>query len=244
VALPPGFAPVANYSTLAKDYEFNGSTLPAGWSAGSGSYGFDATLFQPSQVALTGSSAALTATNHSGGGDPYESGWISTEGQYAVTYGEIDFRALMPAGQGLWSGLWMLSPQDSNPGAELDVQEMLLGNTHIVNGSVHDWVPWGHELWHETQYTIMAADASQGYHDYQVIWQPGMITWAVDNVAYAQYTAAQAQAAGYPWPFDTTSGLNLIADLAVGSASDWGGAPDAQTTFPATMQLQSVKVWQ
>ena len=35
-----------------------------------------------------------------------------------------------------------------------------------------------------------------------------------------------------------------IADLAVGSASEWGGAPDASTVFPASVLLQSVKVWQ
>jgi hypothetical protein len=63
-------------------------------------------------------------------------------------------------------------------------------------------------------------------------------------VAYAQYTKAQALAAGHPWPYDSTPGIYLIANLAVGGSGDWGGAPNAQTAFPATMQVQSVKVWQ
>jgi len=241
--LPAGFAPVADYTDLVKDYEFSGSGLPADWSTGSGSYGFSATSFQPSQVSLTSSSVSLTAINRGGGGDPYESGWISTAGSYTLRYGMIDFRAKMPAGQGLWSGLWMDSPT-SNPGEEIDVQEMLLGNTNIVNGSLHDWAPGWQQLWHETQYTIMAADASQGFLDYQVIWQPGMLTWAVDGVAYAQYTSADAAAAGYPWPFDSSGGVYLVADLAVGGPNDWGGPPNASTAFPASMQIQSVKVWQ
>jgi hypothetical protein len=62
-------------------------------------------------------------------------------------------------------------------------------------------------------------------------------------VAYAQYTKAQATAAGQPWPFNNTPEY-LIANLAVASASEWGGAPNASTAFPATMQVQSVKVWQ
>jgi beta-glucanase (GH16 family) len=90
----------------------------------------------------------------------------------------------------------------------------------------------------------MTADASQGFHDYQVISQPGMITWAVDGVAYAQYTKAQAVAAGQPWPFDDGTGFFLIADLAVARASEWGGAPNSSTAFPATMEIRSVKVWE
>jgi hypothetical protein len=70
-----------------------------------------------------------------------------------------------------------------------------------------------------------------------------MLTWAIDGHAYAQYTEAQATAAGHTWPFDTDS-MYLIATLTVAGASEWGGPPNASTIFPSTLQLQSVKVWQ
>jgi hypothetical protein len=241
ISLPAGLAPIAQYSNLVEDYEFNGTSLPADWSAGTWSYGFSATLFQPSQVTMTGSSVALTATDQGGEGYPYRSGWIDTEGAFSMNHGMVDFRAKMPAGQGLWSGLWLDQPDDSNPWGEIDVQEMLLGNTHNVYGSLHSWAP---SSWASVQGTSMSADASQGFHDYQVIWQPGMITWAIDNVAFAQYTSAQAAAAGQPWPFDDGTGFYLIADLAVAGSSEWGGPPDASTVFPASLQIQSVKVWE
>ena len=242
IVLPAGFAPVQSYPALAEDFEFTGSTLPADWSAGIWNYGYQATQYQSSQVTMTGSSAALTAIKQtSPEGYPYESGWVSTAGAYSLQYGVIDFRAEMPAGQGLWSGLWLTQAQGSNPWGELDVTEMLLGNTHTVYGSAHGWAP--SPLWGETQAMTLAGDASQGFHDYQLIWQPGMLTWAVDGHAYAQYTKAQATAAGYPWPFDSAPEY-LVANLAVAAASEWGGAPNNTTTFPATMQVQSVKVWQ
>jgi beta-glucanase (GH16 family) len=241
--MPDGFAPVADYTTLTRDYEFTGSNLPADWTTGNGSYGFQATEFEPTQVSMSGSSAALTAINQtSPNGDPYTSGWISTVGAFSFQYGMVDFRAKMPAGQGLWSGLWLASPPNTTPNTEIDVQEMLLGNTHNVFGSLHSWGPTPY--WAEEQYAQEPADMSAGFHDFQVIWQPGMMTWAVDGVAYAQYTEQQAEAAGYAWPYDGTNGVYLIADLAVGSPSDWGGAPDSATVFPATIQLQSVKVWE
>ena len=36
----------------------------------------------------------------------------------------------------------------------------------------------------------------------------------------------------------------LIANLAVAAASEWGGAPTSATPFPATMQIQYIRVWQ
>jgi beta-glucanase (GH16 family) len=188
---------------------------------------------------MTGSAVSLTAVNKtSSEGYPYMSGWISTSGSYSFQYGMVDFRAKMPAGQGLWSGLWLASA--SGDATEIDVQEMLLGNTHSVYGSLHDW---GTPYWAETQSTSESADLSAGFHDYQLIWQPGELTWAVDGVAYAQYTEAEAARAGEAWPFDNTTEY-LIADLAVAGASEWGGPPNAQTVFPASMQIQSIRVWQ
>jgi len=241
LALPAGFAPITNYTTLVKDYEFTGSTLPADWTASADNSHGMGTMFQPSQVTMTGSSVALTATDQPSDGYPTTSGWISTEGQYSLTYGLIDFSAKMPAGQGLWSGLWLDQPDGSNPWGEIDVAEMLLNNTTTLYGSAHAWAP---SDWGETQSTTMSTDASAGYNDYQVAWQPGLITWAVNGIAYAQYTQAEAAAAGYPWVFDDGSGFYLIADLAVGTSSEWGGAPSASTVFPASVLVHSVKVWQ
>jgi hypothetical protein len=242
IPTPSGFAPVEEYSSLVKDYEFDGPGLPSDWAAGTWSHGFNATLFQPSQVTMTGSSVALTAINQPSGGYANQSGWISTEGSFSMTHGMVDFRAKMPAGQGLWSALWLDQPDGSNPWGEIDVAEMLLGNTHTVYGSLHNWAP-GPD-WSELQTTVMGDDASQNFEDYQVVWQPGYITWAVNGVAYAQYSDWQAAAAGQSWPFDDGTGFYLIADLAVGGQSDWGGPPDSSTPFPATMQIQSVKVWE
>ena len=112
ISIPAGFAPVADYTTLAKDYEFTGASLPADWSTGNqNNYGYNATIYESSQVSMTGSSVALTATNTPAGGYANQSGWNMTAGHYTLTHGLIDFRAKMPAGAGLWSG-----PVDAQPG--------------------------------------------------------------------------------------------------------------------------------
>jgi beta-glucanase (GH16 family) len=198
------------------------------------------TEFMSSQVSMTGSSVALTASQQTApDGQPYESGWIWNTG-YSFQYGMIDYRAKMPAGQGLWPALWMINPLASTIG-EIDVSEQLLGDLRTVYGSAHEW-NGSTQLWGETQSGLLSSDATN-WHDYQLIWQPGMLTWAIDGVAYAQYTEAEATAHGYTWPFNDNP-MYLIANLTVAGSSQWGGAPNASTIFPATMQVQSVKVWQ
>jgi beta-glucanase (GH16 family) len=193
-----------------------------------------------SRVSLTPTGLDLTAAKvNSPDGAPYESGYIDTANGYTLNHGLLDFRAKMPAGQGLWSGLWLAGPESTEM-PEIDVQEMLLGNLRTVYGSAHDWDD-DSSVWGETQSSQLTSDAT-GWHDYQLIWQPGLLTWAIDGVAYAQYSEAQAEAAGEPWPFNVSS--YLIADLAVGSASEWGGAPNSSTAFPSSLDLQSVQVWQ
>ena len=241
ITLPHGFTPTASYTSLVKDYEFAGSSLPADWVAGNDStHGFAATIFNSTQVSMTGSSVALSVSRQSSNGYAYQSGWISTEGKFSFNYGLIDFRAKMPAGQGLWSALWLDQPDGSNPWGEIDVQEMVLYDTHTLYGSLHGWAP---SDWGESQWAHMTSDASAGYHDYQLVWQPGLVTWALDGVAYAQYTEAQALAAGYPWVMGDGSGYYIIADLAAGT-SLWGGPPNSTTPLPSSMLLASVKVWQ
>jgi hypothetical protein len=241
LALPNGFSAITNYTNLVKDYEFDGSTLPADFRASANnSHGAHATMYQPSQVTLTGSSVSLTAIPQASDGFPYTSGYISTQGQYSYNYGLIDFRAKMPAGQGLWSGLWLDQPDGSNPWGEIDVQEMLLNDVNTVHGSAHGWAP---SQWSETQDTQIS-DATAAYHDYQLAWQPGLLTWAVDGIAYAQYSEEDAIANGYPWVFDDGTGFYIIASLTVGAADEWPGAPNATTIFPASMQVASIKLWQ
>jgi beta-glucanase (GH16 family) len=232
---------VTGYPTLARDFEFTGSGLPAAWAAGNDfNWGYAATEWMGSQDSMTGSSASLTATQKTTNGFPYESGWLSTSGGYSFQYGMVDYRAKMPAGQGLWSGLWMINPGYPTTG-EIDISEQLLGNLRTVYGSAHAW-NGNTQLWGETQTGTLTSDAT-GWHDYQLIWQPGLLTWAIDGVAYAQYSKAQATAAGQNWPFDTDS-MYLIADLAVAGPNEWGGPPNAATALPASMQLQYVKIWQ
>jgi beta-glucanase (GH16 family) len=75
-------------------------------------------------------------------------------------------------------------------------------------------------------------DFSRDFHTYAVDWRPGRVSWYVDGVERARVTdpALICREAMYP-----------ILNLAVGDAA---GPPDGTTRFPATMEVDYVRVWQ
>jgi beta-glucanase (GH16 family) len=234
------FKTPATYSTLTEDWQFTGGSLPPDWAASDAdAHGFQSTIFSRPEVQLTGSAAALTAINRPLDGYPHQAGWLSTKDLYTMHAGEVDFRAALPAGAGVVPALWLLSGHGTDR-VEIDVLETTGNN--MVHSSLHEWTAGGRQLWSETQ-IVTVPGLTNGFHDFQLIWQPGMMTWEVDGHISAQYTEADARAEGWSWPFDTAS-CYLIVDLALGAANDgFAGAPNGSTRIPSTMLLQSVRVW-
>ena len=72
-----------------------------------------------------------------------------------------------------------------------------------------------------------------------MIWSKGQIVFYVDapSNVYAQFSSSTMTGT---WPFDSGPEFVLL-NMAVGGS--WPGSPDNTTTFPATMQVRSVKVF-
>jgi hypothetical protein len=73
---------------------------------------------------------------------------------------------------------------------------------------------------------------TSGFHTYGVDWEPDTITWYFDGQKVFQ-TAT---------PADLNKPMYMLADLAVGGF--WPGSPDAQTPFPAGMQIDYIRAYQ
>jgi beta-glucanase (GH16 family) len=176
----------------------------------------------------------LTAREETKHGMPYVSGlvqtggndWVSGEPRFSFTYGYMEVRAKLPSGQGLWPAIWMMPASYNDANGELDVLEVIGSEPNVANFNLHrnglndgeDWI---------------GPDFSEGFHTFGVDWQPDHVSWYIDGVERARMTdpALICPEAMYP-----------ILNVAVGG--DWPGAPDATTTFPATMDVDYVRVWQ
>jgi beta-glucanase (GH16 family) len=166
----------------------------------------------------------------------YTSGMISTGGRQGVkppgfvfTYGYVEARVKVPAGQGLWPALWLL-PADYGHPPEIDAMEILGHRPNQMHMSYHYEDPGGaHAKW-GTSWT--GPDFSAGWHIFAVDWQPGALIWYVDGVERARYTEASV----------TAEPAYVLLNLAVGGA--WPGSPNSATPFPSDYLVDYVRVWQ
>jgi beta-glucanase (GH16 family) len=162
----------------------------------------------------------------------YSGARLQTEGRFEQEYGLIEARIKLPSGTGLWPSFWMEGAdinQVSWPASgEIDVIEVNNQHKDLVEAFAH-----APDENYGAYYTLPDA-LSAGYHVFGIDWTASGITWLVDGHAYGHIKA-------YPgWPFSQP--FFLILDLAVGGV--WPGSPTASTTFPASMDVSWIRVYQ
>jgi beta-glucanase (GH16 family) len=190
--------------------------------------------FSTSNGVLTIKAAASSAQVLSavGAWAKYTSGLITTQFSFSQTYGYFEIRAKLPKGEGLWPAFWLL-PKDETWPPEIDAMEAFGAPNPQGDGGVTMIHYASHALkngnscgaWYNTGVDITAA-----FHNYGVDVEPSGITYYFDGKPYA--TCA-------PNP-DVNKPMYMLVNLAVGG---WPGSPNAQTAFPASLQVQYVRAY-
>jgi beta-glucanase (GH16 family) len=168
---------------------------------------------------------------------PYTSGMVTTgapayeePARHAFTYGFVEARLRLPAGQGLWPAFWLLpATQESRP--EIDVVEVLGHDPERAELHYHHLDERGKERSTGTDVVVPDLDDG-GWHTFAVDWSPGRITWLVDGRSWFEVTGDGVSA----------EPMYLVLNLAVGG--DWPGDPDETTSFPAAVEADWIRVWQ
>jgi beta-glucanase (GH16 family) len=175
---------------------------------------------------------ALPARTPKGETFPYRSGMISTgpehrdgKAKFSFTYGTVEARLRVPAGQGLWSALWML-PTAGGSRPEVDILEVLGHDTRTSYQSLHRHDRSAAPL----QHTERGSDLAVGWHVYRLEWMPERLQWYIDDEL-----AFSVRGSDVP-----DEPMYLMANLAVGGR--WPGSPDASTPFPASMIIDYIEV--
>jgi beta-glucanase (GH16 family) len=173
----------------------------------------------------------------------YTSGRIKTEDKIEQKYGRIEARIKLPTGQGIWPAFWMLGGNFAEVGwpqcGEIDIMEYRGQEPQIAIGSLHGpGYSGGAAI--SNKYKFPGEEGlDEGFHVFAVEWDPGRITWYVDDVAYKTISSTQVTNRGewvYAHPFF------LLLNVAVGGG--FVGPVGADTVFPQTMLIDYVRIFE
>ena len=173
----------------------------------------------------------------------YTSARIKSEGKREQKYGRIEARILLPRGQGIWPAFWMLGGDFAQVGwpqtGEIDIMEYRGQERGVVHGSLHGPQYSGGSAITRRYQLPDNKGFDEGFHVFAVEWDPGRIAWTVDGTVYQIVNTRDVTARG-PWVFDHP--FFILLNVAVGGG--FSGNPDATTTFPQTMLVDYVRIFE
>jgi beta-glucanase (GH16 family) len=263
-------APKVEWQLVFED-EFEGASLDENmWSVESGDGCPDLCgwgnnelqIYSQNNVSVSGGFLNIEGREENGG---YTSGRVSTKGNFDFNYGRVEVMAKIPAGKGTWPAIWMLhsDPDIYGPwplSGEIDIMEGFnygVDGNNSISTSIHAGLPINDNTY-TTGTTDLAVTADATFHEYALEWERGRMRFFVDGVHYQTidqdnwFTYYPANPLGFydefgPYtlglddaPFDQA--FHLILNFAIGG--DAVGAPDANTLFPQTMQIDYVRVYE
>lgn len=255
----PQIEPGETPSRLLWSDEFNGpegaAPDPSKWNSDVGGNGWGNDELQSytarrSNASLDGNGdLAITARaeryrGSDGVGRDYTSARLQTLEKVEFTYGLLEARIEVPAGQGLAPAFWTLGNEayEGDEGewpqcGEIDAMEVLGSEPEVLNGTLHGrWPSAPNGLGREFR---SPTPLSAGFHVYGARWEPDRVTFLLDGSPYATFSKEDLPA-GDVWPFQHPN--FILLNLAVGG--DWPGSPDPSTQFPARMLVDWVRIYQ
>lgn len=216
-------------------YETGGS----GWGNNQLEYDTD----RAENAALDGNGElAITAIKESYMGKSYTSVRLKTQGKFEHTYGRYEIRMRIPFGQGIWPAFWMLGVDPSNLGwparGEIDIMENIGREPDTIHGTLHGPGYSGGNGVGAASKLDNPRRFADDYHVFAIEWEPNVVRWYVDDKLYQTRTPSDLPK-GTKWVYDHT--FFILLNLAVGG--QWPGNPDDTTTFPQTMKVDYVRVY-
>jgi beta-glucanase (GH16 family) len=244
-------APVPSRLAWADEFDGSAGALPsaARWTAetgdnwGNGSEWQSYTADAKNASLDGGGNLAIVARKEPGAGQHgITSARMSTKGKFSFRHGRLEARMRLPAGKGMFPAFWAMGDDLDTAGwpanGEIDVMEALGDEPFAWYAHVHgpdadnNDAKWGKRI-------ASTSNLTSAFHTYGVVWSPSSISWTFDGVTVGTVTPSHLPA-GARWVYDHN--FHVLLNLAVGAP--WPGYPDATTSFPSTLLVDWVRVYQ
>lgn len=177
----------------------------------------------------------------------YTSARILTKGRTDFEYGRLEARIKVPDGpDGLWPAFWTLGADIDEVGwpvtGEIDIMEYVSRVPNEIFGTIHGPGYSGGGAYGNT--VDVGEPVSNDYHVYAVEWNEDIIRWYFDGQGIGQgnnYHNATPDDVPGDWAFNDDP-FFILLNMAIGG--NFGGAISDQMTFPQTMLVDYVRVYQ
>jgi beta-glucanase (GH16 family) len=170
----------------------------------------------------------------------YTSARLLSKNRFEVAYGRIESRIKVPRGAGLWPAFWALGTDIDRVGwpqtGEIDIMENVGRLPNRVFGTIHGPGYSGGQGFGRTY--DLPNPIADDFHTFAIEWQPGEIRWYIDGIQY--HSARPSDVAPNQWVFDHP--FFMLLNVAVGG--NFGGAVGSDTTFPQSMTVDYVRLYQ
>jgi beta-glucanase (GH16 family) len=184
----------------------------------------------------------ITAIKESYMGHDYTAVRLKTQGKFEHAYGRYEVRMRIPFGQGMWPAFWMMGVDPNNVGwparGEIDIMENIGREPDTIHGTLHGPGYSGSNGIGAPSKLGSGQRFADDYHVFAIEWEKEAIRWYVDGKLYQTRTPADLPN-GSKWVYDHP--FFLLLNLAVGG--QWPGNPDGSTSFPQTMKVDYVRVY-
>lgn len=209
---------------------------------------------ESSATASAASGAAISEKKDEVSDYDITSGRINTQGKHDFTYGRFEARAKVPTGKGYLPAFWLMASDERLYGqwpkcGEIDIMEVMGQETNKSYHTIHYGYNSGsgHRQNQGTD-VLTNGNFANDWHTYAVDWEPGKITWYVDDqevyTTSDWYTGADDDSQlTYPAPFDQN--FYVILNLAVGGS--WVTNPNMdviEDMANQSYQVDYVRVYQ
>jgi beta-glucanase (GH16 family) len=140
----------------------------------------------------------------------WESGLITTQGDFSQTYGYFEIRADFSNLPGAWGAFWLLpdqgiaDPNNAGRWQELDVVESYGSSEKGIFSVIHTTDPAPNANWQQNLQVYSELPTPSGYHTYGMDWNESSISFYVDG----QLVGSK------PTPSDMHGPMYLLVNLA------------------------------
>lgn len=232
---------------MSEEFNVNGAPNPDMWTynIGTGANGWGNNELQyytdrPQNIKIEDGMLKITAIKEQYLGAGYTSARIISKGKFEQKYGRIEARIKLPLGQGIWPAFWMLGSNSDTEiwpeCGEIDIMEYLGNNPLRVFGTVHGPGYAGGESISK-DFFLSNSRFDTEFHVFGIEWDKNKINFYVDDFLY--HTVTPKDVPGN-WVFNQS--FYMILNVAVGG--NLPGIPNSQTSFPQTMLVDYIRVYE